>query len=119
MATFTALAKINYCISTMDDKKAENSSEKPASSMNNGPSRNLRLSKLDSQGARAMWRDSAEKSSAEEVVGKMEEAFETIIRCLGDPKPERDGLKKTPRRAAHALCYFTKGYEEDLKSMVI
>lgn len=99
----------------MEDKK---SSEKPGSTVNDGPSRSLRLSKLDSQGARAMWRDSQERASAEEVVGKMEEAFETIIRCLGDPKPERDGLKKTPKRAAHALCYFTKGYEEDLKSIV-
>ena len=102
----------------MDEKKAEKSPEEPASSASSGPSRSLRLSKLDSQGARAMWRDSAEKSSAEEVVGKMEGAFETIIRCLGDPKPERDGLKRTPKRAAHALCYFTKGYEEDLKSTV-
>lgn len=81
-----------------------------------GPSRSLRLSKLDSQGARAMWRDAEEKSNAEEMVGKMEEAFRTIIKCLGDPKPERDGLKKTPMRAARALCYFTKGYEEDLPS---
>lgn len=82
-----------------------------------GPPRSLRLSKLDSQGARAMWKDPEEKSNAEEVVTKMEKAFETIIDCLCDPRPQRDGLKKTPMRAARALCYFTKGYEEDLMSM--
>ena len=98
----------------MDSKKEEKSA---VSAVSNGPSRSLRLSKLDSQGARAMWRDTQEKSNAEEVVGKMEEAFETIIKCLGDPRPDRDGIKKTPRRAARALCYFTKGYEEDLKSI--
>lgn len=95
---------------------ASESEKTKCASSGNEPSRNLRLSKLDSQGGRSMWRDQEERSNAEEVVGKMEEAFETIIKCLGDPKPQRDGLKKTPMRAARALCYFTKGYEEDLMS---
>ena len=91
--------------------------DKPNSApVSDGPPRSLRLSKLDSQGARAMWKDKEEKGNAEEVVTTMEKAFETIINCLGDPRPERDGLKKTPMRAARALCYFTKGYEEDLES---
>ena len=95
---------------------ASESGKTKCASSGSEPSRSLRLSKLDSQGARAMWRDPEERSNAEEVVGKMEEAFDTIIKCLGDPKPQRDGLKKTPMRAARALCYFTKGYEEDLMS---
>ena len=99
-----------YTLDIMDRKPISNS-------VNGGPSRSLQLSKLDSQSSRAMWKDSEEKSSAEEVVGQMEKAFETIINCLGDPKPQRDGLRKTPMRAARALCYFTKGYEEDLASM--
>lgn len=34
--------------------------------------------------------------------------------CLGED-PNRDGLLKTPLRAAKALCYFTRGYETTLQ----
>lgn len=80
------------------------------------PSRKLRLSKFDTQGVNVTWKDEEEQQRAEAAIGQVEEAFSTIIGTLSDPKPERDGLKKTPRRAAKALLYFTKGYEEDLKS---
>lgn len=79
-------------------------------------SRSLRLSKLDSQGLRGMWKDDEEKSQAEHVVDTISDAFKTIIENLGDPRPDRDGLIKTPQRAARALCYFTKGYEETIES---
>jgi len=32
--------------------------------------------------------------------------------------PEREGLEKTPERAAKALLYFTQGYETDLKEII-
>ena len=80
------------------------------------PSRPLRLSRFDSQGVHVTWKDSEEQEKAESALGKVEEAFRSIISSLGDGDSERDGLKKTPRRAAKALLYFTKGYEEDLKS---
>jgi GTP cyclohydrolase I len=35
------------------------------------------------------------------------------VQCLGED-PEREGLQKTPMRAAQALAYFTKGYETSL-----
>ena len=80
------------------------------------PSRSLKLSRFDSQGVYVTWRDEEEKKEAEGALSKVEEAFSSIIGSLGDGDPERDGLKKTPMRAAKALLYFTKGYEEDLKS---
>ena len=81
-----------------------------------GPSRQLRLSKFDSQGVTTTWKNEEEKAAAEAQISKLEKAFSTIIECLGDPDPTREGLRKTPHRAAKALLFFTKGYEDDLKS---
>ena len=90
-----------------------------ANGSGSAPSRSLRLSKLDSQGLRGMWKDDEEKIQAEQVVDSMTDAFRVIIDNLGDPRPDRDGLVKTPQRAARALCYFTKGYEESIESQLI
>ena len=80
------------------------------------PSRQVRASIFDSQALRSAWKDEAEKKVAEAKIDKMASAFRTIIECLEDPHPDREGLKKTPLRAARALCFFTKGYEEDIAS---
>ena len=80
------------------------------------PSRKIRLSKFDTQGVHVTWKDEEEAKEAEGTLNQIEEAFSSIIGSLGDGDPERDGLKKTPKRAAKALLYFTKGYEEDLQS---
>ena len=79
-------------------------------------SRRSKLSKLDSSDCRVIWRDEDEKKEAEEAFQKMESAFSSIIKLLGDGDPGRDGLKRSSERAAKALLYFTKGYEESLKS---
>ena len=80
------------------------------------PSRQLKLSKFDTQGVNVTWKDHKEQQRAEAAISEVETAFSTIIDSVRDPNPERDGLKKTPRRAAKAFMYFTKGYEEDLQS---
>lgn len=80
------------------------------------PSRKIKLSKFDSASLRTCWKDEEEKMAAEAMLQKMANAFSTIIDSLGDPLPDREGLAKTPIRAAKALCFFTKGYEEDLAS---
>lgn len=79
------------------------------------PSRELRLSKFDTQDIHVTWKDEDEQQRAQAALEKMEGAFSTIIKSLSDPNPEREGLRKTPRRAAKALLYFTKGYEENLE----
>ena len=81
-----------------------------------GPSRPLKLSYFDSRGLDTVWKDGEEKAKAEGLLSELSLAFDTIIHNLGDPRPDREGLRKTPLRAAKALCYFTKGYEEDLSS---
>ena len=86
------------------------------STSSEGPSRKVRVSNFDSQALRSVWKDEEEKKIAEATIDKMASSFSTIIKCLGDPHPEREGLQKTPLRAARALCFFTKGYEEDIES---
>ena len=47
----------------------------------------------------------------------MEHAFLQILEQLGED-PERDGLADTPKRAASAMQFLTKGYREELSEIV-
>lgn len=47
----------------------------------------------------------------------MEEAFKTIIDQLGED-PEREGLCDTPKRAAQAMEFLTRGYKQTLDQVV-
>ena len=47
----------------------------------------------------------------------MEHAFLQILEQLGED-PARDGLADTPRRAASAMQFLTKGYREELSEIV-
>lgn len=47
-----------------------------------------------------------------EVIKKLSSHIEEIIKLLGED-PHRDGLKKTPIRAAKALLYATGGYKQN------
>lgn len=47
----------------------------------------------------------------------MEEYFRQIILALGED-PEREGLKKTPERAAKALQFLTQGYKQSIQKIV-
>lgn len=46
-------------------------------------------------------------------VSAMADAYRSILQSVGED-PSREGLLKTPERAAKALLYFTKGYNESL-----
>lgn len=53
-----------------------------------------------------------ETSPADDArVGKIAEHIRAIIELLGED-PDREGLKKTPVRAAKALVHVTKGYQQ-------
>ena len=76
----------------------------------------IKLSTFD-QKKNADWGSAAEKQEAEAVLQTMESAYKTLISsCVGKDDSVRSSLEKTPLRAAKALCYFTKGYEEDVAS---
>jgi GTP cyclohydrolase IA len=47
----------------------------------------------------------------------LDEYFTEIIRGVGED-PGREGLKKTPERAARAMQYLTRGYGQSLESVV-
>lgn len=48
---------------------------------------------------------------------RMAENFQSIISDLGE-NPEREGLRDTPMRAAKAMQFLTRGYQQDLKTIV-
>jgi GTP cyclohydrolase I len=47
----------------------------------------------------------------------MEEQFRAIIEAIGE-NPEREGLLRTPQRAAKAMEFLTQGYEQDIGEIV-
>jgi GTP cyclohydrolase IA len=47
----------------------------------------------------------------------VEEHFRAIIEAIGE-NPDRDGLLRTPHRAARAMEFLTQGYELDLAEIV-
>ncbi|NVJ61999.1 MAG: GTP cyclohydrolase I FolE [Gammaproteobacteria bacterium] len=48
---------------------------------------------------------------------KLIEHYRQVLLELGE-NPERDGLKDTPKRAAKAMEFLTKGYDDDLSTVV-
>lgn len=53
----------------------------------------------------------------EDKLPALEAAYTTILKELGE-NPEREGLLKTPLRAAKAMQYFTKGYQETIQEVL-
>lgn len=49
---------------------------------------------------------------SQEVIDQVAEHVKAIITLLGED-PTREGLVKTPQRAAKALAYITRGYHQD------
>lgn len=47
----------------------------------------------------------------------MEEHYRAIIESVGE-NPDREGLLRTPHRAARAMEFLTQGYEQDLGEIV-
>ncbi|KAL5399369.1 GTP cyclohydrolase 1 [Paraphaeosphaeria minitans] len=60
--------------------------------------------------------ESTEIESDRQLV-RLSGAVRTILECIGEDV-DREGLLDTPARYAQALLFFTKGYEDDLASIV-
>lgn len=55
--------------------------------------------------------------SPEEIIEELATHYRAIIELIGE-NPDREGLKKTPLRAAKALYYATGGYRENPKDIM-
>ena len=53
----------------------------------------------------------------EELIEQIAAHYKAILQLIGED-PERDGLKKTPRRAAKALLEVTRGYKQNAADFV-
>lgn len=47
----------------------------------------------------------------------MEEQYRAIIKAVGED-PEREGLRDTPKRAAKAMQFLTRGYQQEVDDIV-
>ncbi|XP_010710433.2 GTP cyclohydrolase 1 [Meleagris gallopavo] len=65
------------------------------------------------------WRGERPRSEEDNELSlpSLAAAYTTILRALGED-PERQGLLKTPWRAATAMQFFTKGYQETIADVL-
>lgn len=56
-------------------------------------------------------------TSRDELVGEMADSYRHLLSSLGE-NINREGLLKTPQRAAKALLYFTKGYDQTISEVL-
>lgn len=56
----------------------------------------------------------------EALLPEMSRSYKLLLSSLGED-PDRPGLLKTPERAAKAMLFFTKGYDQSIdgKSLII
>src|ERR671928_1186856 len=50
-------------------------------------------------------------------LARMEETFRDLLEAIGED-PQREGLLRTPSRAARAFEFLTNGYRQDLDEIV-
>eukprot|EP01062_Namystynia_karyoxenos_P009762 TRINITY_DN13452_c0_g2_i1.p1 TRINITY_DN13452_c0_g2~~TRINITY_DN13452_c0_g2_i1.p1 ORF type:complete len:382 (+),score=90.56 TRINITY_DN13452_c0_g2_i1:78-1223(+) len=72
--------------------------------------------KLCSDGHQVTWARNREFNEAA-AVSRMQQSFAEILDAVGEDT-KRDGLLKTPARAAKAMLFFTKGYTENLADVL-
>ncbi|KAF3901967.1 hypothetical protein ABW21_db0202793 [Orbilia brochopaga] len=64
-----------------------------------------------------LQRKEATEKENEERLAKLSGAVRTILECVGED-PDREGLLDTPERYAKAMLFFTRGYEENLRTIL-
>lgn len=51
------------------------------------------------------------------MIESIADCYRNMIESIGED-PHREGLQKTPQRAAEAMSFLTRGYQQDLKSVI-
>lgn len=54
----------------------------------------------------------------EALLPDMAQSYRLLLSSLGED-PMRQGLLKTPERAAKAMLFFTKGYDQSIEGMLL
>ncbi|CAF0821113.1 unnamed protein product [Rotaria sp. Silwood1] len=62
-------------------------------------------------------READTESVREQRINAISRSYQGILESIGED-PLRQGLLKTPKRAAEALVFFTKGYEQTIRDVV-
>lgn len=62
-------------------------------------------------------KNSSTKTNTDDALESMQTAYETIIEGVGE-NLQRDGLLDTPKRAAKAMQFLTKGYHQTVDEVV-
>lgn len=57
------------------------------------------------------------KFREQDAVARLAEHYRAILEILGED-PSRDGLSKTPERAARAIWYATRGYRQNVSDVI-
>eukprot|EP01080_Neovahlkampfia_damariscottae_P002987 gene2987-4997_t len=57
------------------------------------------------------------KENNDKTLLELENNFKNILKLIGED-PNREGLLKTPKRAAEALLFFTKGYKQSTDELI-
>jgi primosomal protein N'' len=59
-----------------------------------------------------------EEAKYESSVTEISQHYKAVLGALGEDT-ERQGLQKTPERAAKAMMFFTKGYRESIAGKIV
>ncbi len=82
-------------------------SEEAASSYDKSKSRNLSV----------VSREENDEFTVNMRTNELTDSYLNILQSIGED-PNREGLLKTPQRAAKAILFFTKGYEETVNGLI-
>lgn len=74
----------------------------------------LHLSVSDTKDSVFLENNKDDEEIVQERLKVVSDALKTILEAVGEDV-EREGLVRTPLRAAKALFFFTKGYEENIE----
>jgi GTP cyclohydrolase IA len=56
-------------------------------------------------------------AASDDALARLESAYLEVLRGVGEA-PEREGLLRTPLRAAKAMAFLTRGYTQDIPTLV-